>query len=367
MDHITGNYLEISTQALAENARAVVDAVGVPVIGVVKLDGYGVTIAAAARAWQQAGVTMFAVSESREALALRQAGFAEDILLMAPVADAKTLRALLENGIILTVSDLENARFYQENTGGLPLRVHVKVDTGMGRFGIRWTDTRQLREVYAMEQLQVEGIYSHFAKSFEKTYQLTKRQLDRFLGAVQSVAQAGYPVGMRHIANSCAALRFPETRLDAVRIGSALVGALLAPVPVPLQQVHTFRARVVARKELKKGDTTGYAAVCKTKRDTTVIVVELGQSHGFGLMGAPDPFPLLDLGVYLYHLLQRYRHPPCVTVAGKKLPLIGRVGSQYTLFDATGTDVQPGEYVTAPISLLRCGSRREFRATDDNR
>lgn len=366
MDSVNGNYLEISTQALLENARAVVDAVDVPVIGVVKLDGYGVTIAAAARAWQQAGVTMFAVSESREALALRQAGFAEDILLMAPVADAKTLQTLLENGIILTVSDLENARFYQENGSGFPLRVHVKVDTGMGRFGIRWTDERQLQAVYAMEHLRVEGIYSHFAKSFEQTYQLTKRQLDRFLKAVQSVEQAGYSVGMRHIANSCAALRFPKTRLDAVRVGSALVGALLAPVPVPLKRVHTFYARVVARKELKKGDTTGYTSVCKMKRNTDVIVVELGQSHGFGLIGAPDPFPLLDFGVYLYHLLRWYRNPPCVTVAGKKLSLIGRVGSQYTLFDATGTDVQPGEYVTAQISLLRCGSQREFQTADDN-
>lgn len=360
MDNITGNYLEIDTQALAANARTVVEAVGVPVIGVVKLDGYGVTIAAAARAWQQAGVTMFAVSESWEALALREAGFEEDILLMAPVADPGTLHRLLENRIILTVSDLENARFYQENGSGFPLRVHVKVDTGMGRFGIRWTDIAQLKAVYGMEQLQIEGIYSHFSKSFEKTYKLTKLQLDRFLDAVEAVSQAGYAVGLRHIANSCGALRFPETRLDAVRIGSALVGALIAPVPVQLQCVYTFRAQVVARRELQKGDTMGYAAVCKAKRPTTAIVVELGQNHGFGLTGAPDPFPLLDFGVYLYHLLQRYLRPPCVTVDGKKLPLIGRVGSQYTLFDATGSDVQPGAYVTARISLLHCSSPRKL-------
>lgn len=356
-----GNYLEISTQALARNARTVADYVGVPVIGVVKLDGYGVTLPVAAQAWQEVGVTMFAVSESWEALALREAGFTEDILLMAPVADRETLKKLLENNIILTVSDLESARFYGNNRGDSSLRVHVKVDTGMGRFGVRWTDEEQLNAIYQVEGLRFEGIFSHFAKSFEKQYKLTKLQLERFLEAVRAVTAAGFQVGMRHIANSCAALRFPETRLDAVRIGSALVGGLIAPVPVKLEPVHTFRAQVVARKELQKGDTMGYASVCKARRDMTAIVVAIGQDHGFGLTGAPDPFPLFDFAVYVYHLLQRYLRPPWVNVDGKKLPLIGRVGSQYTLFDATGVDVRPGDYVTAKVSLLHCGSRREFQ------
>lgn len=356
-----GNYLEISTQALARNARTVVDHVGVPVIGVVKFDGYGVTLPVAARAWQEAGVTMFAVSESWEALALREAGFAEDILLLAPVADAGMLGKLLANHIILTVTDLENARFYSEKRGDSTVRVHVKVDTGMGRFGVRWTDTVQLKAIYQVEGLQFEGIFSHFAKSFEKQYKLTKLQLERFLGTVRAVTEAGFQVGLRHIANSCAALRFPETRLDAVRVGSALVGALIAPVPVMLEPVHTFKAQVVTRKELQKGDTMGYASVCKAKRPMTAIVVAIGQDHGFGMTGAPDPFPLLDFAVYLYHLLQRYLRPPCVTVGDKKLKLIGRAGSQYTLFDATGVEVQPGEYVTARVPLLHCGSRREFR------
>ena len=262
----TGNYVEISTDALVRNARAVVDAVNVPVIGVVKFDGYGVTLPVAAKAWQSAGVTIFAVSESWEALALRQAGFTEDILLLAPVADRQTLHSLLEQDIILTVCDLDNARFYSANRGEKTPRVHVKVDTGMGRFGVRAEDTQQLIAIYNVEGLVFEGIFSHFGKSFEKTYKLTKQQLERFLTAVQALENAGIRVGTRHIANSCAALRFPETRLDAVRIGSALVGSLLISTPVKLEKVHTFYAQVVARKFLKKGDTMGYASVCRRKR-----------------------------------------------------------------------------------------------------
>lgn len=354
------NYMEISTQALEDNARTVVQSVGVPVIGVVKFDGYGVSLEAAAKAWQLAGAKMLAVSESWEALALRQAGFAEDILLLAPVSDAGTVKALLEKHIILTVSDLQNARFYLDNKEENPLRVHIKVDTGMGRFGVRWTDTKQLTDIYGLEGAKVEGIFSHFGKSFEKEYKLTKLQLHRFAEAVKAVEAAGFAPGLRHIANSCAALRFPETRLDAVRIGSALVGALIAPVPVTLKPVHTCKAQVVALKTLQKGDTMGYASVCKAKRDMTAVVVAIGQSHGFRLTGRPDPYPLLDLAVYLYHLLQGYKNQPCATYHNKKLRLVGRVGSQYTLFDATGADVKPGDYVTVPVPLLQYNGKREF-------
>lgn len=354
------NFMEVSTRALQDNAQTVQQAVGVPVIGVVKFDGYGVSLEAAAKAWQSAGVRMFAVSESWEALQLRQAGFGEDILLLAPVSDAGMVKNLLENNIILTVSDLQNARFYLENKEEHPLRVHIKVDTGMGRFGVRWTNTEELKEIYALEGLQIDGIFSHFGKSFEKEYKLTKRQLDRFLQAVQAVEDAGFAPGLRHIANSCAALRFPETRLDAVRVGSALVGALIAPVPVKLKTVHTCKAQVVALKKLEKGDTMGYASVCKAKKDTTAAVVAIGQSHGFRLTGRPDPYPLLDLLVYLYHLLQGYKNQPCAVYNDRKLPLIGRVGSQYTLFDATGVDVKPGDYVTVPVPLLQYNGKREY-------
>ena len=278
---------------------------------------------------------------------------------MAPVADADTLRQMVENNIILTVGDTACAQFYLENRGQKTLRVHVKVDTGMGRFGFCWDDPALL-QVYAMDGLQVEGIYSHFTKSFEKKYDLTGQQLDRFLQTVKTVEDAGFAPGMRHIANSCAALRFPQTWLDAVRIGSGLVGALLAPVPVKLETVHDFRARVVAVKELKKGQTTGYASVCKVKKDTRAVVVAMGFSHGYAMTGAPDPYPAKDFFVYIYHLWQRWRNPPAVTWNGKTMKLIGRVGSQYTLFDAGSADIQPGDFVTARMNLLQCPCRREY-------
>lgn len=355
------SYLEISRADLAANAKTVTEYVKVPVIGVVKCDGYGVSAPEAAAAWVAAGVTTLAVSDPAEAFVLRNAGFTEqDILLLAPVADAELLDALLDANIILTVSGPACARFYAERRGERPARVHVAVDTGMGRFGTRWTDTDALLEVYRTEGLAFEGIFSHFAASFESGNTRTKLQLERFLSAVSALEQQGVNVGIRHMANSCAALRFPETHLDAVRVGSALVGRLPAAVPVQLKKVGVFRASVVDRRTLRKGDTTGYASICAMKQDTEVAVIAIGRHNGFGLMKRPENLRSLDLLRALKQAFDLWRRPAVVRYEGKPLKVIGRIGTQYTLVAASGTDIAPGKTVTAEVDMLFPNPHRKY-------
>lgn len=360
-EHLSSCYLEISRADLAANAKAVADYVGVPVIGVVKCDGYGVSGPEAAAAWVSAGVTTLAVSDPAEALALRQAGFTEqDILLLAPVANPELLDALIDAGVILTVSGPVCARFYAQRRGERAVRAHVAVDTGMGRFGTRWTDTGELLEVYQTEGISFEGIFSHFAVSFESGSARTMLQLERFLSAVSALENQGVNVGTRHIANSCAALRFPETRLDAVRVGSALVGRLPASVPVELKKVGVFKAFVVDRRTLRKGDTTGYASVCKMKKDTDIAVVAIGRHNGFGLVKRPEKLRPLDLLRAIKQALDLYRRPPVVRYEGRPLRVVGRIGTQYTLVDAGGTDIAPGSVVTAEVDMLFPNPHRKY-------
>lgn len=354
------NYLEISRSALRRNAAAVREAVDVPIIGILKCNGYGVTIAEAAAAWQAAGVTMFGVSRPEEALTLRKLGFREDILLLCPVADTQTLKEMIDNNIILTVSNFNNAQFYSINTTRNPIRIHIAVDTGMGRFGIRWTDVEQAKAVCALPGFSLEGIFSHFSRSFEPEYRDTKLQLTRFLRMTDALQSAGYSVGLRHIANSCAALRFPQTHLDAVRIGSALVGRLPASTPVPLENVRVFKAQVVDCKHFQPGDTTGYGSYCTLKKQTNAVVVALGREDGFGSTAKPDRLRIRDLAVYLYRLLQAWLHPPCVMCNGHKMPVLGRVGNQYTLFDAADLDVKPGDLVEWDGNLMLSSCERRF-------
>lgn len=354
------NYLEISRAALRRNAAAVREAVQVPIIGIIKCNGYGVTIHEAAAAWQAAGITMFGVSRPEEALELRKMGFREDILLLCPIADRQTLTEMLESNIILTVSGFENAHFYSVNASRLPIRAHIAIDTGMGRFGVRWNDTDQVKGIYCLPGFSFEGIFSHFSSSFEPAYQITQRQFRRFMDMVRALEAEGYHTGMRHIANSCAALRFPETRLDAVRIGSALVGKLPASTPVKLENVSIFKAQIVDRKAFQPGDTTGYGSYCRLRKHTTAAIVALGREDGFGSTAKPDRLRLKDLAVYLLRRLQEWLRPPCVVCNGQKLAVLGRIGNQYTLFDATGADVKPGDFVEWDGNLLLSSCERRF-------
>lgn len=349
---LSSGYLEISRADLAANAKTVVEYVGVPVIGVVKCDGYGVSGVEAARAWIAAGVATLAVSDPGEALVLRQAGFTQDILVLAPVAEPALLDALLDAGAILTVSGPDSARRYAQRRGDRPVRAHVAVDTGMGRFGTRWTDMDEFSEIYRTEGITFEGIFSHFAASFESGKEKTMKQLERFLSVTSALEQQGVPVGTRHIANSCAALRFPETRLDAVRSGSALVGRLLASIPVQLKRVGVFKANVVDRRTLRKGDATGYGSVCVMREDTEVAVVAIGRYNGFGLVKRPEHLRSLDWLRAIKQAYSQYRSLPAVYYRGKALRVIGRVGTQYTLVETGGTGIAPGDVVTTDADVF---------------
>lgn len=352
-------YLEVNTSALARNAAAVKAYVGVPVIGVVKSDGYGVSVMAAAKAWMACGVTMLAVSRPEEALALRRGGFGGDILMLCPAADVQTLHLLTNAQVILPVTSWEIARFYSQNSR-VPVRVHVAVDTGMGRFGIHWADAFQLRQVYETDNLSFLGIYSHFAASFEKRFCKTRKQLDRFLDTCKRLEKEGYPIGMRHIANSCAALRFPQTRLDAVRIGSALVGQVCAPVPLKLETVAVCKACVVDHRLFMPGDTTGYASLCSIKKQTNAIIVAVGHECGVGLLKTPNHYPFRALAGYLVRIWRQRNSPPYILYEGRRLKLIGRLGNQFSLFDAEELDIPLGSRVELKANLLHPWSRREF-------
>ena len=355
------SYLEISRSDLAENARLVTGFVKCPVIGVVKCDGYGVSLAEAAAAWVSAGVTRLAVSEPQEALALRRLGFAGvEILLLSPAVCPETLEALIAARVTLTVTGPDCARRYAAAAAGRTVRVHVAVDTGMGRFGLHWRDLAAIEEVYQTRGLTFTGIFSHFAASFARSDRLTRQQLERFLSVTHALAAKGYPVGLRHIANSCAALRWPETWLDAVRVGSALVGRLPVTVSLPLRRVGVYRAMVVERRTLHAGDTTGYASLCRVRRETEVAVLSLGRHSGFGLVKRPETLRPLDFLANQLRLLRGCLHRPSVEYCGRTLPVVGRIGSQFTLVDAGGTDLAPGDYVTAPVDLMLTPPERRF-------
>lgn len=351
-------FLTINQTDLNFNAQKIVNFVKKSIIAVVKCNGYGLTIPIAVKAWYNAGIRFFAVSEPHEAIAIREAGYNEvDILLLTPVADEALIKILFENNVIFTVTNKDNAKKIADATFS-KARVHLKVNVGMGRFGHNWTQLNEILQIYQIKGLKFEGIFAHFSNSFEKNYKLTKIQLERFLELTNKLKNQNIEIGLSHIANSAAALRFEETRLDTVRIGSALLGRI-QNVPIKLKKIGELKAQIVDTLVLQKGDTSGYASIFKAKKKTNCAVVAIGTFHGFGIDKVDDRFRFLDLIRSVYNSLKKFKKPLFVNYHSQRFNVLGRIGNQFTLIDTTKKDVTVSDFVCVPCNILLINSSIE--------
>ena len=354
-----GAYVEINAAHMEYNAKTIISAVSVPVIAVLKCDGYGTGLLHAAKIWKSAGAKMFAVSDGRDALRLRDAGFDDDILLLSPVVNAPLAEKLIQNGVILSIDSRKTADFYSSFQKH-PIRVHIAVDTGLGRFGFKYTDKSSIPEIYRDYPFNVEGIYSHFSASFEKKYSVTKTQLDRFQSLTRGLEQCGITVGMRHIANSAAALRFLDTQLDAVRVGSALVGRLCCKTSVNLRRIGIGKAPVIALKSVQAGDSVGYGGAYRVRKSCTAAIVAVGYGSGFGTARSFDYPAFIDALRGIKNVISRHFNPPSVRINGGTAYPIGRIAACNTLFDVDGLNVNIGDIAEFECDIMHNKLPRKY-------
>ena len=350
-------YLSVSKTALEYNARLAVDYVKSPVIAVVKCNGYGMGFENAVNAWLSAGVRFFAVAEPFEALELAELKKDIDILLMSPCYDEKTIKALGNEDIIFTVTSEESAKVLTKALPERKIRAHVKIDTGMGRFGESYKNIDKIEKIYAVKGIDFCGIFTHFALSFEPEYDKTKIQYERFKTVTDALNSKGINVGMRHCANSCAAILYEQTRMDAVRLGSCLIGRLMRNVPIEFKKAGFIKAQIADVKTLDEKDTSGYAMIYKAKKQIHAAVVELGFTHGFSMTRKSDRFRFVDVLRDILHAVRGYKHYDYVIDKnGNRHNVIGRVGNQFTLVDNADFCLKAGDFVTADVNVLMVDS-----------
>lgn len=348
------NCILLSKEDLLFNAKNIIDAVNSPVIAVVKCNGYGIGIDKAVQIWYEAGIRYFAVSEPKEAFSIRAMGYEDcNILLLAPVWDKQTIQRLCDCNVILTVTSKECAENYASVAAA---RVHVKVNVGMGRFGIKHTKTDLIKEIYTVEGLSFEGIFAHFPMAFGDDETITFRQLNDFTGIVQELRSSGINTGIAHIANSSAALKYPATHLDAVRIGSALTGRLLVNPGFELKRIGIFRATVADVNELEKNDTSGYSCIYKAKKDVKTAVITAGYTDGIGMERVIPIRNFRDRLSRILKLLRGGKSAGTVKYENKKLPILGRIGTQYTVIGRGKTDIKPGDTVEIDVNMMLINS-----------
>lgn len=277
---------QIKLDTIRQNYNYIKSITSGKIMAVVKADAYGHGAVRIGKELSALGCKDFAVACLSEAEELRKGGLEDRILILAPT-DESMFPQISEGGFIQAVDSLEYAKTLNKHG---KIHVHIKVDTGMSRIGIYCHSekdvTKAADEIEAISKLEnvvIDGIFTHFADSDGESKNYTQQQFDVFSLLLKELEVRKVNVGIRHCCNSAATLNYPEMHLDMVRAGIILYG--LAPSEFckngNISPAMKLSARVCAVHELKKGDCVSYGCTYKAEKDTRVAVISIGYADGF--------------------------------------------------------------------------------------
>ncbi len=353
------SWAEVDLDAIAANARAIRALVrrGADVMGVVKADAYGHGVDQVVPVLLANGVSRLAVSMLDEAVQLRNQGIEAPILVLG-YTDPRRAEEILRRRVTQTVFSLDLARALSDAAVrlGTEVRVHVKVDTGMGRVGFQagFDAVKSVVAIHALPNVVVEGMYTHFATADEPDPAFTLQQFERFTGIASELGRIGVHVPILHACNSAALARFPSMHLDVVRPGLALYG--IAPKDCPgfgpgglgLRPALSLKSNLILVKDIEPGASVSYGRRFVAARPSRIGTIPIGYADGYSrsLGGRAD-----------------------VLVGGRRAPIVGRICMDSCMADltdlpgsaATGDEVvlvgrQGGEEITADEIADRMGT-----------
>lgn len=331
-------WAEINLEALAENFHAVRKRVkpNVKIMSVVKADAYGHGAVECARALSREGADWFGVALPEEAIALREAGIEEPILCLGGFWPGQE-HACLEHNLVPVVyrPDMIEALDRAARDRGVNINAHLKIDTGMGRLGVRHDKVLEFIEaIRDYRNVRIDGLMTHFASADDPHQEcFTQDQLARFRETVRLLRERGLNPTYEDCANSAATAAYPESWGNMVRPGGVLYGLwrdILPPLeePLNLRPVMSLHSRVMLLKWVRRGETLGYGCTFEASRDTLVATLPIGYNDG-----------------YVRALSNRGR----VIVRGQFASVIGRISMDLTIIDVT--DV-PNIKVNDRVTLL---------------
>jgi alanine racemase len=317
-------WAEINLDALAANFHTVKDRVGpdVNVMAVVKANAYGHGAVECARRLDAEGAAWFGVALPEEGIELRNAGIAKPILCLAGFWEGQA-GACLQQHLVPVVYRLDVIEAFDRaaRERGVVADVHVKVDTGMGRLGIRFDKVSEFSgALKKLTNLRIDGILTHFAAADEPScVPLTQDQIQRFESAVAAFRENGFEPTYKHLANSAAIFGQPGAFGNMVRPGGVLYGLwrdILAPADrdVNLQPVMSLHSRITLLKWVPQGETVGYGCTFEASRKTLVATIPIGYDDGY------------------MRALSNRGH---AIIRGVHATVIGRISMDLTLIDVT--------------------------------
>lgn len=371
-------WAEIDLDALAFNLHSIRRFVGeaISIMAVVKADAYGHGAAECAKRLEHEGADWLGVALPEEGEELRNAGIVKPILCFGNWVGQED--AMLRHKLTPVVFQLDRLAAFDRGAAesGDKVKVHVKIDTGMGRIGVQADDAAEFAgELKRFAHLEVEGLMTHFASADEIVSELTDLQMRRFADAVAAFHEHGFRPKYLDMANSPGAVVHPESRGTMVRVGGLLYGLGGDVLPKgfagpELQSVLSLYTRISFLKEVPAGTTIGYGATFVTETESLIATLPIGYHDGY-------PRSLSNQAKVL--------------INGTFAPVAGRISMDWTTIDVTDIpDVKVGDKVTligsqgdSSITVeeiaaiadtisyeITCGIskrvRREFKSTKEN-
>jgi alanine racemase len=324
------SWIELRSDRLLANLETLRSAAGYPtdVLAVIKANAYGHGVTEIAKVLD-GKVTFFGTATLREALQLKENHPQTPVFVFGHLF-SQEIPAALGSNITLSVSSYEKAREISDcaESLGRKASVHIKVDTGMGRMGIKVREAvQEIMKMRALNGLHLDGIYTHFP-SAEKSDPFRENQVREFGLLIEDLERKGIVFRFRHAQNSAASLTLKTPLLNMIRPGLSIYGiypdAALSEV-AKLEPVLSFKSRIILVKKVHAGESVGYGREFIAKKTTTVAVLPVGYSHGY-------PYAAWKKASVIYK--------------GKRYPLAGKVSMDYIAVDLGDQPASEGDVMT---------------------
>lgn len=323
-------YIEIYLDNLTHNLNQVREKISHSnsIIAVVKHNAYGCGAPAIAKALEEEGVTVFAVARMDEARELRKKNINSTILVLGECSRDDIVWAS-SNGVHITLNDITTFDLMEKVN--CKIKLHINVDTGMGRLGLLKTEINDALKILSKrDTIELEGIFTHFACADMPDTEKTSLQYEQFTNVLNIVKKNGFSPKYVHCSNSAAIIRFPLPDNFYVRPGNLLYGSKPNPkqdFDIDLLPIASLKANVIKIKKVPAGTPISYGGTYITKDETLIATVPIGYAHGL-------PCALSNKGEVL--------------IRGRRFPIAGRVTMDHIMIDiGPSTDITVGDEVVA--------------------
>ena len=320
-------YAEINLKAIKHNIGEIKKLLApkVKYMAVVKANAYGHGAKAVAKVAIESGVDYLAVAKLKEALELREAGLVSPILILTE-SPTSVMDEIVQYDLTQTVYSFSEAKALSDEAQkrGKVAVVHVKIDTGMGRVGVSPSEAVAfIKKISSLPNLEIEGVFTHFAKAEDTKDDFTSNQLNKFQLILSKISS----IPIKHAANSAGVLFFPETHLDMVRVGLMMYGLyplLTSRKLIDLKPALSFKSRVTYLKKVPAGTPVSYGFTYVTPSATMIATLPVGYADGFS---------------------RQLSNRGQVIIRGRRFPIIGKVTMDLTMVDVGNSNVKMGDEV----------------------